>query len=381
MNVNEFNEKPKMPENDNSPASEDQQNVSDDNMQEQNETVNENATGSSLNTDAAAEEQQRPTENHKKEAESDPEDSSASGTFSEQGELLPPAQSPYEDEAPEEIEDYSKLSKDQLTSELERILNDFEVQKIRQRVEVIKSQFYKKHQRDVAKEKEAYVEEHGDEKGFQSTPDSTNDAFNKLMQLYKDKRIEYLAKIEKTKEDNRKEREAIIEGIKALINQKESLNKTFDEFRDLQDRWKNAGKIAQGEMREVWEKYHFAVEQFYDFVKINKELRDLDLKKNLETKIKLCEAAEKLVVADGVVRAFKTLQEYHQQWREIGPVPREQREEIWDRFKNATVSINKRHQEFFENLKKDQQKNLEAKEELCKKVEEINKMTLVSTKK
>ncbi|MFO7862946.1 MAG: DUF349 domain-containing protein [Salinivirgaceae bacterium] len=380
MNVNEFNEKPKMPENENSPASENQQNASDDNKQEQNETVNENAAGSSLNADAAAT-QQPATENHKKEAEEDSDNSSASGTFSEQGELLPPEQSPYEEEAPEEIEDYSKLSKDQLTSELERVLNDFEVQKIRQRVEVIKSQFYKKHQRDVAKEREAYIEEHGDEKGFQPTPDPVNDAFNKLMQLYKEKRSEYLAKIEKTKEDNRKEREDIIEGIKALINKKESLNNTFDEFRGLQDRWKNAGKIAQGEMREVWEKYHFAVEQFYDFVKINKELRDLDLKKNLEAKIKLCEAAEKLVVADGVVRAFKTLQEYHQQWREIGPVPREQRDEIWDRFKNATVSINKRHQEFFENLKKEQQKNLEAKEALCKKVEEINKLKLVKPKK
>lgn len=382
MNTNEFNEKPQMPENEDSPASSVDKSAVDENMESTNlpdgdvekkdEPIEKNAEQKSLNDKSSA----------TSDGDNDSDNSSASGSFSEQGELLPPAQSPYEeDNSNEEVVDYSALSKDQLTSELERLLSDFEVQKIRRRVEAIKSQFYKKHQRDIAKERELFVAENDEDAVFQPSIDPVNESFNGLMQVYKEKKTTYLDKLEQSKEENHKQRLDIIEGIKNLINQEESLDKTFEEFRTYQIRWKNIGKVDQNDVKEIWEKYHFAVEQFYDFVKINKELRDLDLKKNLETKIQLCVAAEKLLLSDSVVRSFRTLQEYHQQWREVGPVPREQREEIWERFKNVTISINKMHQDFFENLKKEQQSNLEAKEALCKKIEEINKLNLVKSKK
>lgn len=383
MNTNEFNEKPQMPENDNSPASAAGNPVADDNMSGAN--LAENAEDRNDLPDSNQQEQV-PVKKHEPVESSDEEQSSDdiddSSEFSEQGELLPPVQSPYEeDETDEDMVDYSALSKDQLTSELERLLNDFEVQKIRKRVEVIKSQFYKKHQKDVAKQKEQFAVENGEDAEFQQQPDPVNDTFNKLMQLYKEKRSQYLDRIEEQKQGNLQKRLGIIEGIKNLINQEESLDKTFEDFRSFQEQWRNAGKVDQNLMKDIWEKYHFAVEQFYDFVKINKELRDLDLKRNLEAKQQLCEAAEKLLLDEAVVKSFRTLQEYHQKWREIGPVPREQREQIWERFKNATIAINKRHQDFFENLKKEQQNNLEAKETLCKRIEEINKLNLVKSKK
>jgi len=383
MNTNEFNEKPQMPENENSPASASGSPVAGDNMSDANPA--EKAVDKNDLSDR--DDQKKKSVNEKEAVENLDDDTSSdgsddTGSFSEQGELLPPTQSPYDEEdSDEDLADYNALSKDQLTSELERLLSDFEVQKIRKRVEAIKSQFYKKHQKDIAKEKEQFIAENGEDAEFQPQPDSINDAFTNLMQLYKEKRSNYLDRIDNEKHENMQKRQDIIEGIKNLINQEESLDKTFDDFRMYQEQWKNAGKIDQNLMKEVWEKYHFAVEQFYDFVKINKELRDLDLKKNLEAKQQLCEAAEKLLIEDTVVRSFRTLQEYHQQWREIGPVPREQREEVWERFKNATIAINKRHQEFFENLKKEQQNNLEAKEALCKRVEEINKLNLVKSKK
>ncbi|ALO14783.1 hypothetical protein L21SP5_01124 [Salinivirga cyanobacteriivorans] len=416
MNTNEFNEKPQTPENDNSHASEPEKQGSDENLTDspsspvegseksssdeaqspatdqvkdsedkevKKETSEEevsqetkSVSGNESSVDADKEEKQE-----KQEETTDTKEEQVAGSFSEQDELLPPAQSPYEDEDEGDYSDYGALSKDQLTSELERLLNEFEIQKIRKRVEAIKSQFYKKHQRDLAKQKEEFVAEGGTEKDFQPAPDTVNDNFNNLMQLYKDKRAAYLDKIEKDKEDNLAARFEVIESIKNLINKEESLNKTFQEFRALQDRWREIGKVPQSEVKGIWEKYHFAVEQFYDYVKINKELRDLDLRKNLDAKVELCEKAEQLLLEDSVVKAFKILQEYHQQWREIGPVPREKKEEIWERFKEATVKINKHHQEFFEGLKKDQQKNLKSKEALCKKVEEINKLNLVKPKK
>ncbi len=415
MNTNEFNDKQQTPENDNSPASDANDKRTDENLDDKQQSVtggndkpaheemNGNEEDVNQETEPQSETFEKP-DGHREEPGDTPEESApaeekepekeeqqiaesnkeneVAGTYSEQEELLPPAQSPYEDEeAEEDYSDYGALSKDQLTAELERLLNEFDIQKIRKRVESIKTQFYKKHKRDIAKAREAFLEEGGNEKDFQPGPDPANDKFNELMQVYKDKRADYLKNIEQVKENNLAARYEVIEGIKSLINKEESLNKTFQEFRTLQDRWREIGKIPQNEMKTIWEKYHFAVEQFYDYVKINKELRDLDLKKNLDAKAELCEKAEKLLFEDSVVKAFKTLQDYHQKWREIGPVPREKREEIWERFKEATVKINKQHQEFFENLKKDQQKNLESKEALCKKVEEINKLNLVKPKK
>ena len=155
------------------------------------------------------------------------------------------------------------------------------------------------------------------------------------------------------------------------MNKKESLGQTFKEFRELQRQWRETGPVPQNKLKDLWGTYHHHVEKFYDYVKINKELRDLDLKKNLEAKLELCEKAEKLDEEEDIVHAFRTLQTYHDKWREIGPVPNDKKEEIWERFKQATNIINKKHQQHFKELRKKQNDNLEQKTKLCEKAEEL----------
>ena len=166
-------------------------------------------------------------------------------------------------------------------------------------------------------------------------------------------------------------KEDIIEKIKVLTQGSESLNKTFQDFKDLQQRWRGIGPVPQTEIKNLWETYNYNIEKFYDYIKINKELRDLDLRKNLELKMLLCEKAEELLLESNIIKAFKDLQKHHATWREVGPVPNEKREEIWERFKDATSKINKMHQEFFEKKKEEEKNNLKAKTMLCEKAEEI----------
>jgi len=269
-------------------------------------------------------------------------------------------------------EDFSKLDKSELLNKLNFLINNYEVVIIRDAVEEIKNQFYKKYKNDLAVAKKKYIEDNdGVEDGFKFNDESSEETFKELYNQYKKKRAELVHKLEKEKEENLRLKYKIIEEINELINKEESINKTFQEFRDLQKRWRDIGLVPQKEVKDLWERYNHVVEKFYDYIKINKELRDLDLKKNLESKINLCEKAESLLLESSVTKAFKTLQEYHNKWREIGPVPQDKKDEIWDRFKAATTQINKKHQEYFEGLKEQQVKNLEQKVALCEKVEEI----------
>ncbi|SEH05395.1 Uncharacterised protein [Candidatus Venteria ishoeyi] len=213
--------------------------------------------------------------------------------------------------------------------------------------------------------------EGGDPASFVFQPDENEEKLKIQLNEYKKLKAEFNRGIELEKEANLKKKYEIIDEIKELINGQESINKTFNDFRDLQRKWRETGLVPQSEVKNLWENYHHNIEQFYDYVKINRELRDLDLKKNLENKIKLCETAEELMIEPSVVKAFKLLQKLHEQWREIGPVPEENREDVWERFKSATTNINKTHQEYFENLKQEQTNNLNAKLALCEKAEEI----------
>jgi len=184
-------------------------------------------------------------------------------------------------------------------------------------------------------------------------------------------KIDFNQKQEVEKHKNLQEKYKIIDEIKELVNRNESINDTFHQFRDLQNRWRSVGVVPQANLKDLWETYHHYVEIFYDFIKINKDLRDLDLKKNLEIKIGICEKAENLLLEPSIIRAFKSLQKLHEQWRETGPVPQESKTEIWERFKNITGKINKSHQEYFENLKDSQKQNLDSKTTLCERAEEL----------
>ena len=270
----------------------------------------------------------------------------------------------------EEI-NYSLLSKPDLIEILKELLHEGKINQIGKDVAAIKSAFYKKRHAEIEEKKEKFLQEGGSEADFSPGVSEEEEELKSLLKKYSDLRTEYNKLREDEKNENLKKKHQIIEEIKELANRDEAINITFQEFRDLQRRWHEVGAVPQGELKNLWETYHYYVEKFYDYIKINKELRDLDLRKNLEAKIKLCEKAEELILEPNIVNAFKTLQKYHDQWREIGPVPREKRTELWERFKEATSKINKKHQQYYQELKETQKKNLESKKVLCEKAEAL----------
>ena len=203
--------------------------------------------------------------------------------------------------------------------------------------------------------------------------------FKDLYSQYKTRRAAFTQELEKQKEENYQTKLALIDELKALVEASEDLKETFPKFRDIQSRWRATGPVPQPKVKNLYDTYQHYVELFYDYVKINKEFRDLDFKKNLEAKEKLCERAEALAEEEDVVGAFRTLQKLHEQWKELGPVSKEYRESIWERFRAATAVINKKHQAFFESQKGSQKENFEAKTALCEKVEEIAKTDITDS--
>lgn len=276
-----------------------------------------------------------------------------------------------EEKSQKEKVDYSAYTEVQLVNALRDILEQADLFKFRSDVEEIRNEFYKKHWANVNEQKKAFMEDGSPEEDFKPEVNPYETDIRNLLQRFRERKAEFTKQLEQEKETNLKLKYEVIDAIKALINGKESINETYQEFRGLQDKWREIGPVPQSNIKDLWDTYHHHVENFYDYVKINRELRDLDLRKNKEAKIKLCERAEELLVEPNILKAFKDLQKFHEQWREIGPVPREDKEELWDRFKAATTVINKKHQDYFENRRDEQQKNLEAKIELCEKAEEI----------
>lgn len=276
--------------------------------------------------------------------------------------------------------DYSTYSQIELVNALRELLDNKGDHDIKDDVEAIKSAFYKLVKDEADEQEKQFLEDGGDEEEFEPEENPYEQDIKDLLKRYRQIRHEFNKKLEQEKELNLQIKYDIIEEIKSLIHKEESINKTFQEFRDLQQRWREIGLVPQAKMKDLWDTYHFHVENFYDYIKINKELRDLDLKKNLEMKIRLCEQAEELLLETNTIKAFNHLQKLHERWREIGPVPRENKDDIWERFKAATAKINKKHQEYFEGRKNEQKKNLEAKRALCEQVEEINEMELTSHK-
>jgi hypothetical protein len=285
-----------------------------------------------------------------------------------------------EEEHRELVEDYSILTKEELIKTLDFLLKTKPVELIRQNVESIKISYYKRVRAELDTLRKAAEEKGEDPEAIIIEPDEAEERLKELLKNYRDLKTAFNEKVEAEKHQNLKEKYKIIEEIKELVNRNESINDTFQIFRDLQNRWRSIGVVPQTNLKDLWETYHHYVEIFYDFIKINKELRDLDLKKNMEAKMEICEKSEELLLEPSIVKAFKSLQKYHEQWREIGPVPQEMKSDIWERFKAITSKINKKHQEYFENLKDNQKKNLEQKNLRCERAEEINNSELKSPK-
>lgn len=268
------------------------------------------------------------------------------------------------------VVDYSNHSLQELVVDLERIVSNGS-DSPRREIEAIKIAFYKRLRADVEAMKAEFVNAGGEEGEFNAPEFPEEQRLKDLIMAYKNAKHLKNKEIEAEKESNYKEKLHILEDLKVLSEGTEAHNHTYQEFRNLQNRWKEIGQVPQAHVKDLWDNYHYLVEKFYDYIKINRELRDLDLKKNYEAKILLCEKAEELILEPSVVPAFQKLQKLHEQWREVGPVAKEFKETLWERFKEATSKINKKHQEYYDSQKEDQKKNLDTKTLLCEKVEEL----------
>ena len=297
------------------------------------------------------------------------------------------------EEAAENHVSYSEKTLAEIVRLFEELMNDEGRMKRAKDAEALKAAFYKRLQKEkfdagltatdvvpaeqTADEQEVVeeIEDTVSENPFAEIEKGFKDLYNR----YRKEKADYNRQLDKEREDNLAAKEQVLADLKNLIEKQEDVNATFPEFREIQNRWRAAGPVPAQNFRNINETYQLYVEQFYDMVKINRELRDLDFKKNLEAKEQFCQAAEQLAENSNVVEAFRELQKLHEQWKEYGPVAKEYREQIWDRFKAATAVINKKYQAFFEGLKEQQAENLAKKTVLCEKVEEIAQREVLSS--
>ncbi len=242
---------------------------------------------------------------------------------------------------------------------------------IRKDVDEIRQAFFEKVSLQQEEKKKHFLEEGGNLEDFKPAEDPAEQEMKELLHKYRGLKAEFARQLEKTKQENLQKKQEILEQLRLLMEGQESFEVTFRNFKDLQKQWFAAGVVPPQNLKDLWDSYNYFVEKFNDYVRINRDLRALDLKKNLELKEKLCERTEELENEPNIVQAFKVLQKHHTQWREIGPVPRDSRDDVWERFKQATSVINRKHQEYHTRLKESLHENLEKKAELCHKVEEI----------
>ena len=278
------------------------------------------------------------------------------------------------DELEQEDEDsnpYSTWSKKELLNELRSLVNSGQVDAIRRNVDAIKNSFHTIYRLEQEALDQARLSEDYEEQEY--VPDPVEQEFRALMNRFKAAKIELIRDNESAKEENYKLKLALIEELKELVNEEESLNHTFKKFRNIQDRWREIGAVPQLYAKDLWETWHLYVEMFYDYVKIDRELRDLDLKKNLAAKEEIIAKAENLFASDSIGEAFLELQSMHNMWREIGPVARDHKESVWNRFKHISSKIRKKHHKYLNQRRAEQQNNLRMKEKICEQAEAISK--------
>lgn len=281
-----------------------------------------------------------------------------------------------EDEKPQEtIEaveaEYQKLTLEQQLEELNAVVANSDVMAIKTRVGVLKSKITEQI-KQIKKEQQAkFMAEN--ENGEEYVPEQleAEKILTSALSVYKVNKAKYIEQIEQEKQRNLEAKQNIILSLKNLVEEESNLKVLNDKFKELQEQWRNIGAVPQSESTNLWQNYHFYVEKFFDILRMNREMRDLDLKKNLELKIKLCEDAESLLLQESINKSFKDLQKLHEEWKELGPVPEDKKEEIWERFKNASDQINQRRREHYETILSEQQSNYNAKLVLCQQAEEL----------
>lgn len=260
-----------------------------------------------------------------------------------------------------------------------KIIADSEETPEKAEIDHLKTSFYRLHVAECEAQQKAYLEAGGEPEKYQVMPDEEEEAFKAAMAVIKEKRQKAFLEQEDLKQENLKKKEAIIEKIKTMATTPEEANNNFQEFKVLQQEWKTIKPVPAEKVNELWRNYQLYVEQYYDLLNLNREAREYDFKKNLEKKTQLCEAAEKLADESDVISAFHQLQDLHQEYRETGPVEKELREQVWQRFKAASTVINKRHQQHFEEIRAEEEENLVKKTALCEKIEDIVKQERKNT--
>ena len=282
--------------------------------------------------------------------------------------------------APEQVEtieqieeEYKDLTMEQAVEEMCRVVTDPDYNKIKSRVGVLKAKVLAMLKENRKAQKEAFLaaDENNKEEDFKPEVSDLELKFNDALHTFKDNKEKFLENLEKEKQQNLETKRGIIEDLRVLVENETNLKVLNDKFKELQEKWKSVGPVPQNESNNLWQNYHFFVEKFFDILRINKELKYLDLKKNLEQKLKLCEQAEALMLVESINQAFSALQDLHDQWKEIGPVPDDKKEELWERFKAASDQINQRRREHYDELFAEQQNNYNAKLVLCEKAEEF----------
>lgn len=289
-------------------------------------------------------------------------------------EVMPEIENAPEMDDEDLVEDNTELdglNKLQLVEMLEELVQDADIQKIKDKVAAVRLHFNKLNKEDMDNELSQFLQGGGEAESFQHTEDPIEQRFNAAFGIFKANRAKQNEDLEKQKVENLAKKQAILDELKEIIASDDTLKKTYDDFRALQDRWKEIGAVPAAENSNLWNNYHFLVEKFFDKVRIGRELRDLDMKKNLDSKIDLCEKAEELLDEKSITKAFKALQKLHEEWKEVGPVPQDKKDEIWDRFKAATDKINQIRREHYAKIEEEQTANLEAKKTLCEKAEEL----------
>ena len=258
--------------------------------------------------------------------------------------------------AQETGEDYDAHTRAELVALLKTAVGETDISAVKNRIALIKVAFLKKKKEEHLQKYEQALEEGGTREELEADQDELDHQFNEYFNVYKANKARFTEVLEK---------------LKLLCDSEETLKKTYDEFRSLQEQWKQVGVVPRNEINNLWQNYHFQVERFFEKVKLNKELKDLDLKKNLEAKISICEKTEELLLETSIIKSFKRLQKLHEEWKEIGPVPADKKDEIWERFKNTTDKINDRRREHYSRIEEEQKNNLDTKTALCEQAEEV----------
>ncbi|MBE0641589.1 MAG: DUF349 domain-containing protein, partial [Bacteroidales bacterium] len=260
---------------------------------------------------------------------------------------------------------------EQLIEAFEETLQAEELSRVKRRISLIRVAFLNHTREEKHARLEHFLAEGGDKESFDDAPDELEQRFQTIFTRFKERKAAWEHEQENQRIKNLEAKKIILDQLKELISSEESLKKTYDEFRALQDKWSAIGMVPRAETNNLWQNYHFLVEKFFDKVKINKELRDLDLKKNLESKVALCEKADELLLETSIDRSFRMLQQYHREWKEIGPVPTDKKDEVWERFKHTSDLINQRRREYYESRQEEMDSNLLAKNALCEQAEEV----------